>query len=266
MRLGCSTLLYGGYSLAEALTRIKAADYDAIELAAIPGMAEHLSADGSGNYYREVRQRVEDAGLAIESVGASTNLLDPEKRTRFESLMRAAALLGAPAITTGPGGVPDDETSFAAVVQTVHELATIAAVHEVKISLKPHAGQAVYTTPTALRLLGEVDRTWVGINFDASHLYRADEDVVASLATLAPHLATCRIRDIAGKQPGPGPVENQIPGKGVLALEALVAAIRGLALPYVTLEIVGARSLPIEEVDRVIRESLAYLAPRLRDD
>ena len=100
MRLGCSTIVFGGFSLEQALTSIKAAGYDAIELAAIPSMADHLPVDASDADYRAIGQRVVDAGLAIESIGGSTNLLDPASRSRFTALLRAASLLGAPAVTT----------------------------------------------------------------------------------------------------------------------------------------------------------------------
>lgn len=260
MQLGCSTLLFGGYPLEQALASIAAAGYAAIELAAIPSMADHLPDDAGPDAYRALRRQIEGAGLAIESVGASTNLLDPAARARCERLLRAAALLGAPAITTGSGGRPDDEASFGEVVATLNELARAGAAVGVRLSIKPHVGQAAYSTPTALRLMAEVDRDWVGLNFDASHLYRADEDPIAALGTLAPHLVTCRIRDIAGKQPGPGPVERQIPGRGVLDVAGLMPVIAGLSLPYVTLEIVGARDLPLPEVERVVRESRQYLA------
>ncbi|MBX6773506.1 MAG: sugar phosphate isomerase/epimerase [Chloroflexi bacterium] len=261
MEAGCSTILYGGYPLEVALDGIQKAGYAAIELCAIPGMADHLSADGDPSYYRTVRQQVADRGLVIESVGASTNLLDPERRARFVRLIRAAALLGAPAITTGSGGVSDDEESFRAVVAVVSELGRIAASEGVKLSIKPHVRAAVYSTPTALRFMAAVDREQVGLNYDASHLWRANETPEESLDRLAPYLATARIRDAVSREPGgPGPVEQQIPGNGAMNLTAIV---RGLAavpgLRYTVLEIVGARDLPLETVQTVVETSFARL-------
>ena len=257
MQIGCSTILYGGYPLDVALDGIRRAGYAAIELCAIPGMADHLSADADPAYYRDVRQRVADQGLAIESVGASTNLLDPDRRARFVRLIRAAALLGAPAITTGSGGVSDDEQSFRTVVETVNGLARIAASEGVKLSIKPHVRAAVYSTPTALRFMNEVDGAWVGLNYDASHLWRANETPEESLERLAPYLATARIRDAVSREPGgPGPVDQQIPGNGAMNLPAIT---RGLAaiphLQYTVLEIVGAKELPLERVQAIVQTS-----------
>ena len=51
MQPGCSTILYGGHSLETALDGIRKAGYAAIELCAIPNMADHLSADASADDY-----------------------------------------------------------------------------------------------------------------------------------------------------------------------------------------------------------------------
>jgi sugar phosphate isomerase/epimerase len=257
VQLGCSTILFGGYPLETALKGIQEAGYAAIELCAIPSMADHLSADEEAPYYRAVRQMVADHGLAIESIGASTNLLDPERRARFVRLIRAAAILGAPAITTGSGGVSDDEQSFRAVVETIGELSRIAATEGVRVSIKPHVRAAVYSTPTALRFMAEVDRRWVGLNYDASHLWRANETPEESLRQLGPYLATARIRDAVSREPGgPGPVDQQIPGNGAMNLRAIADELR--AIPELTctvLEIVGTKGMPVDAIQRVVDTS-----------
>ena len=46
--LGCSTILYGRYSLEQALKGIAKAGYKAIELCARPGMAPHLEIGKNG--------------------------------------------------------------------------------------------------------------------------------------------------------------------------------------------------------------------------
>jgi sugar phosphate isomerase/epimerase len=258
---GCSTILFGGHPLESALAGIKAAGYAAIELCSIPGMGEHLSADEGTNYYRQIRQIVADHGLAIESIGASTNLLDPDRRARFARLLQAAAILGAPAITTGSGGISDDEQSYRTVVATIGELTKMAADEGVRISIKPHVRAAVYSTPTALRFVAEIDRRWVGLNYDASHLWRANETPEESLRQLGPYLATARIRDAVSREPGgPGPVDQQIPGNGAMNLRAIAAELAGLpGLDYTVLEIVGTKDQPLEAIQRVVDVSYQRL-------
>jgi len=262
MQPGCSTILYGGHSLDTALDGIRQAGYTAIELCAIPGMADHLSADEGDAYYREIRRHVADRGLAVESIGASTNLLDPDRRARFVRLIKAAALVGAPAITTGSGGVSDDDESYRTVVTTLNDLAKVAAAEGVTISIKPHVRAAVYSTPTALRFMAEVDRRWIGLNYDASHLWRAHETPEESAKQLGPHLATARIRDAVSREPGgPGPVDQQIPGNGAMNLPAIARELSTIPrLRYTVLEIVGAKDLPIEDVQRVVQTSFDRLS------
>ena len=50
------------------------------------------------------------------------------------------------------------------VVSTLGELAKTGSEYRVKISLKPHVGNAMYSTATALKLMREVDTDWIGLN------------------------------------------------------------------------------------------------------
>src|SRR5437879_5897364 len=100
MELGCSTLLYGALALDIALDGIRMAGYRAIELCAIRGMAEHVPDDLSAGGYHEIAQKAADRGLAIESLGVSTDILDGACAYRLVRLLNAAAVMGAPCITT----------------------------------------------------------------------------------------------------------------------------------------------------------------------
>ena len=66
--LGCSTILYGGFSLEQALEGITKAGYQAIELCARPGMAPHLEIGKTASYYKAIKAQVASYGLAIESI------------------------------------------------------------------------------------------------------------------------------------------------------------------------------------------------------
>jgi sugar phosphate isomerase/epimerase len=263
LRLGCSTLLFGGHPLAVALEGISRAGYRAIELCAIPGMADHLPTDRSATYYADLGARIRGTGLAIESVGASTNLIDAAERDRFAKLIALAGRLGAPAITSGSGGVSDDPDDFDRVVGSIRGLADVAAGHGVRLSIKPHVRQAVYSTKTALRLLDLVDRPEVGLNFDASHLWRAGEIPEESLAVLGPRIATVRVRDTLSRDVPIGPVETQLPGGGAMNLPAICAGLRQLPLEYAVVEIVGTRGWPVDRVQRVIEAAYAGFSPLL---
>ncbi len=264
--LGCSTILYGGFNLEQTLNSIAKAGYKAIELCARPGMAPHLEIGRPASYYREISTRVASYGLAIESIAGTggIGLDNPE----FDTVIEAAQQVGASVIAEGTGGKSDDEESFKQVVELIKATSTRTSQAGIKLSLKPHVNNAVYSTETALRFMREVDRQWVGLNFDASHIWRtaAAEDPVESLQQLKDYIATLRIRDNRESRETPiGPVETQIPGKGGMDLPALAAVMNTMDhVPYVTLEIVGTHGgtdTPLAEVQRVVEESIKYLRP-----
>ena len=79
MQLGCSTILYGGQDLSLALAKIAQTGYKAVEVCAIQNMAPHLSLDEDASYYEGIKAAVADRGLAIDSVGGSGNMGDPDR-------------------------------------------------------------------------------------------------------------------------------------------------------------------------------------------
>ena len=266
--LGCSTILYGGFSLDEALAGIAKAGYKAIELCARPGMAPHLEIGKPASYYEEVRAKAASHGIAIESIAGTGGIAMDSPG--FDEVIEAAKLVGAPAIAEGAGGRADDEESFKQVVSRINAISERTSKAGIKLSLKPHVGNAVYSTQTALRFMGEVDREWVGINFDASHIWRTEaaEDPIESLKQLKNYVMTLRIRDNRASRERPiGPVETQIPGKGAMDLPALTAVMKTIEqVDYVTLEIVGTHggtNTPLAEVQRVVGAAFAYLKPLL---
>ena len=264
--LGCSTILYGGFSIEQALEGIAKAGYKAIELCARPGMAPHLEIGKTASYYEDIKAQVASYGLVIESIAGTGGIgMDSPN---FDAVIEAAQQVGTSAIAEGAGGTSDDEESFKQVVELVNATAARTSQAGIRLSLKPHVNNAVYSTETALRLMREVDCDWVGINFDASHIWRtaAGEDPVESLQRLKDYITTLRIRDNRESREGAiGPVETQIPGKGSLNLPALAAVMNTIDhVPYVTLEIVGTHGgtdTSLSEVQRVAEESIAYLKP-----
>ena len=261
MELGCSTILYGGYNLEVAMERIRAAGYRAIELCCIPGMAPHLDIGESDAYYRDIRRHAANHQLAIESLGASGNLDDGD---RFLHILDAAASVSAPVVTTGPGGTPDDEKSFTATVDKINALAVQAARRGVRLSIKPHVGNAVYNTETAFRFMQRVDRRWVGINYDATHVWRSPQREVPeeSIDRISEYILSLRIRDVKGRQTAIGPVENQVAGQGDMNLHAQAIAFRKIpGLKYAVLEIVGTRDMDVDDIDSVLRRSFDYFLP-----
>lgn len=264
MELGCSTLLFGDHPLDDTLKTIADAGFKAIELCSIPGMAVHILPDAGETDCKAVKDACARYGLVIESVGASGDLLSPDGRRKFMNLMDRAALIGAPAITSGAGGKSDDEESFQAVVKNFEALAQHAIDTGVRISIKPHVRSAVYDTPTSLRLMKHVDTKWIGINLDGSHIWRTprQEDPAESVRQLARHIFTGRIRDTLSREIPIGPVETQIPGGGAMDLKSVCSEFRKVpGLKYLTLEIVGMKDYTLEQCRDVVTRCMDKLKP-----
>ena len=261
MKIGCSTILYGGHDLTLALDRIAAAGYSAVELCAISNMAPHLQLAQDAAYYAAIKASVAERGLEIESIGGSGNFGDPD---RFLQALDAAAAVGAPMITTGAGGKSDDEASYAEVNKKLNALTRDAASRGVKLSIKPHVNNAVYNTETALRMMGDVDREWVGINYDPTHIWRTPQEEVPeqTLDPLLEHMFSIRIRDVKTRQLQICPVAQQVAGEGDLNLTDLASKLK--TAPHVThavLEIVGTKEMPVDEIDPVVQRSFDAFEP-----
>lgn len=255
MRLGCNTVLFGGVDLATALEHIVWAGYRNVELAAIKGMCEHVRTDGGAEHVREVRQLLADRGLEATAMEAATT--DPE---RLAQVFAVAAELGVPIVNIGSGGKMGDEETTKASIENIGNLARLAGQHGLKLAVKPHVGQAIYNGATALRLTDEVREPALGLNFDPSHLYRADEEPQEVAIRWGNRIITSHFRDCTGRQQQVGPPENQIPGRGDVDLPATLAALKqiGHSGPL-NLEIIGAGQYPVSRAMGVAAESRGYL-------
>ena len=276
MKLGCSTILFGEYSLEQALDGIAKAGYSMIELCGRPGMAPHVEIGKPTSYYREIRDQIESRGLAIESMAGNGGI--SLSSDEFPRVLEAANLLGAPMIAEGAGGkapmVEDEsfsaeyEAGLQGVLDIWNHAGEQATEYGIKLTMKPHVGTAVYSKQTILKAAQGLNLDQIGFNYDPSHIWRSgpDADPVATLKAVKPYVYTLRIRDNRDSHERPiGPVENQIPGKGAMPLPAIAAVMKTVSrAPCATLEIVGThkgRGWALEDVQRVVEEAIAYLKP-----
>ena len=252
MRLGCNSVLFGAVDLETALDHIAFAGYEYVELAAIAGMCEHLSLDSDPP---QVKGLVTDRGLTATAIEAATT--DPE---RLRGIFKLAQALDIEIINIGSGGKSDDEESTQASIAHIRELARLAADHGVRLAVKPHVGQAIYNGATALRLMDEVSEPALGLNFDPSHLFRADEDPAEIARRWGPRILTSHFRDCASRERQVGPPPTQIPGRGIVDIPATLAALHsvGYAGPL-NLEVIGAKDYTLAQASSVAAEAHGYL-------
>lgn len=258
MQLGCNTVLFGGVDLETALAHVAWAGYRYVELAVIKGMCEHITVDGGAPArpaVAEVRRWLDDNGLTATAIEAATT-----DAARLEAIFGLANELGVGIVNIGSGGTSGDEESTEQSIAHIAELARLAGSHGIKLAVKPHVGQAIYNGATALRLTDEVREPALGLNFDPSHLYRANEEPPEIARRWGARIVTSHFRDCLSREQRVGPPETQVPGRGSVDLPATLRALTeiGYAGPL-NLEVIGAGGYPLARAMGLAAESRGYL-------
>ena len=253
MKLGMNTVVFAGTDFETALQHVAWAGYEFVELAAIAGMAPHVEI---GDDPQKIKDLLAQNNLTVTAMEAATTDVE-----RLGGLFALAAQIGVPIVNIGSGGKTDDEESTRASIEFVRQVAQMASDAGITLAVKPHVGQAIYNAATGMRLMDEVTEDALGLNFDPSHLARADEDPAQVAPLWGDSIVTCHFRDCPVRVPGPpGTPEQQIPGRGALDLPGILQALKstGYAGP-VNLEVIGAKDYPVSRAMGIAAEARGYL-------
>jgi len=255
MKVGANSVLFGGYPLESAFRYLAMAGFDGVELSAIDGMSEHLVLARWRELVPEIKQLAETYGLALLAMEQPSRDV-----TKMTQAMQAAAELGVPIINCGPGGKSDDEASLVQAIDELGALADMAERYGVTLCVKAHVGQAVYNTPTTLRMMEAITSPAFGVDMDPSHIYRAGEDPVEAIAAVISRVKHVHIRDCKGRQQGPGKPEDQANGRGDIDLVGYIRVLHenGYTGPL-DLEIIGAKEYAIEQCCVIAAESRGHM-------
>lgn len=255
MKLGANSVLFGGHSLETAFRCIAMAGYDGIELSAIDGMSQHLVLDRWPELVPDIKRWSAEYGLELLAMEQPSQ--DPEK---MEKAFQAAVELGVPVVNCGPGGKTGDEESFQQVVDSLGRLLQRAEHYGVTLCVKAHVGNAVYNTPTTLRLMEAIRSPAFGVDMDPSHIWRADENPVEAIAAVISRVKHVHIRDCKGRQQSPGKPEMQANGRGDIDLVGYIRVLHenGYTGP-VDLEIIGAKEYSVEQCCTIAAESRGHM-------
>ena len=263
MKLGMNTVILGAAALEQALQCVAWSGYKYVELAAIAGMAEHIKFGDNAGVIRELLQRFELEATAIE---AATN-----DRERLQGIFALAAEIGVPIVNIGSGGKTGDENSTVEAIELMGEFARMAANAGVTLAVKPHVGQAIYNADTGLRLMeelkGKVADGSVGLNFDPSHLARADDNPAEVAPRWGKWIVTSHFRDCPVRVPGPpGTPEQQVPGNGALDLKGVLQSLHSIGYNGpVNLEIIGAQAYDLPRSVALCAQARGYLSCCLKE-
>lgn len=223
MSPACSTLAFTRLPLAQALERIRAIGFAAIELVVRgdgvwPGHLDPVRLAADPGYGRAVLEAVRASGLALRSAGCeqARDLTLAEERRRIVALAAWLAGAGAALLTVF---VYDRDHP-----QRWRELAAIAAAHGLDLAAETHLGTATATPAAALAVARE---RGLHLTLDASH-YIGQGFRPADWASLLPLVAAVQVRHC---RPG----ELQEPSRDEAAVAARLADLvpAGFAGPLV---------------------------------
>jgi L-ribulose-5-phosphate 3-epimerase len=173
-----------GWTLERGLELIKKCGYNGVELWL--GERPWFQIDTSDVQVRELRRKVEDAGLAVSDVANSldwdenVSARDPRIRERamrhVERQIETAQLLGTDAILVVAGVVTEEipyNEVYARTVAALRTLAEKAATARVKIGCENcNSEQRFLISPREFQqFLNEVNNPWVGIHLDVGNIH-----------------------------------------------------------------------------------------------
>ncbi len=160
---------------------------------------------------KNLRDQIRDAGLAIEAL-----------RWRGPGGVQAAKAIGAPVLATSFGARESDREAFLAEIENFKKMGKEAADAGVRICVKPHVGNYVHSTSTMCEFIECVDSEHVGLMWDPSHLWRANELPEETLPSVLDHLFAVRLRDHISRDSQVDPAETQVPGNGEIDFRAII--------------------------------------------
>lgn len=280
MRLAFSLNAYLRFPVEEAIRRVAAAGYAGVELLAdVP----HAWPAGLLPVQRDaIRRAVEEAGVTISNVNAfmmnavsdprqpywrpSWTEPDPHyraiRREHTKRALRLAADLGAPHVTTEPGGPPEDcATRTESALRFYEELMPCVELAEslgVGLLIEPEPGLLLEKFDEYLEFIERIESPAVGLNFDVGHAYCVGEDPQDWVERMARHTVHYHLEDIAPTRVH----QHLIPGHGAIDFAATLRAIHATLYDgWLTVELYPYA----EEPDAAAAEAFAYLTPLVHD-
>jgi sugar phosphate isomerase/epimerase len=274
MKLAFSSNAYMHYSIEDTIERIAAHGYAGIEvLADVPhawpaGLLEERK--------QSIRDHLKRRRLTISNVNAfmmnavadprqpywHPGWTDPDphyraiRREHTKRALRLAAEIGAPHITTEPGGhlTPQQTWDTAAGIfyDELMPCVEVAEDFHVGLLIEPEPGLLIERFDEYLAFMERIGSRQVGLNFDIGHAYCVGEDPQDWIAKMAPHTRHYHFEDIAASRVH----RHLIPGRGAIDFPATLRAIKETGYDgWITVELYPY----IENPDDAAREARQYL-------
>src|SRR5262245_54361927 len=278
MQLAFSTNAYLNYSFAEAVSRLAAIGYRGVEIMA--DVPHAWPAYLLPEHKQGLRDALAKNNLAISNINAfmmhaindsrqkywHPSWIEPDphyRQVRIDHTKRALTLareLGAPCITTEPGGPVEKGASWSAALQLFVEGLKPVLEHAEKegvlLLVEPEPDLLIERADQFLELMQHLDSPAVGLNFDIGHFYCVGDDPAATVPRLARYTRHYHLEDIAATRVH----HHLIPGEGAIDFAAVFQAIRAIdyngwvtieLYPYVD-DLDAAARLAFERVNAIL--------------
>lgn len=280
MKLAFSTNAYLNYSFAEAIRRLATIGYQAVEIMAdVPHAWPAFLLE---EQKEAIRRGLAEHGLAISNVNAfmMNAISDPRQRywhpswiepdrhyrqIRIDHTRRALTLareLGAPCITTEPGGPVEPGQSWTAALQLFVEMLKPVIAHAEKenvlLLIEPEPGLLIEKAEQFEELMRYLDSPALGLNFDIGHFYCVGDEPAPTVRRLARFLRHVHLEDIAATRVH----HHLVPGEGAIDFRSTLQALQDIGYagwvtielyPYVDDPDTAARTA-LERVSRILAE------------
>src|SRR6516162_8787924 len=256
MQLAFSTNAYLKFSFAEAVRRLAAIGYRGVEIMAdVPHAWPACLLDEQKEAIRSV---LADHHLAISNINAfmMNAISDPRQRywhpswiepdrhyrqIRIDHTCRGLTLareIGAPCITTEPGGPVEPGGSWSKAlelfVEGIKPVAEHAEKEGVLLLVEPEPGLLIETVEQFQEFMRHIDSPAVGMNFDIGHAYCVGDDPATTIPRVKDHIRHFHLEDIAATRVH----HHLVPGDGAIDFAAALRAIRGIGYDgWVTIEL-----------------------------
>jgi len=181
-----------------------------------------------------------------------------QRQKRIDHTLRCielAARLGAPSISTEPGGPLEGmpvETGLRIFREGLEAVESLARAKEVKVLIEPEPDLLIERSDQFLRFIDGLDPRVFGLNFDIGHFYCVNEDPAALVSALQGHTCHYHLEDISADRVH----HHLIPGMGAIDLPAVLGEINQLDYQgFVTVELYPYEDNPVGTA----RKAMAYL-------
>jgi sugar phosphate isomerase/epimerase len=276
MKLAFSTNAYLKFSFAEAARRLAAIGYAGVEVMA--DVPHAWPACLLEEQKEAIRRALAANRLAVSNVNAfmmnaisdarqrywHPSWIEPDphyRRVRIDHTIRSLTLareLGAPCITTEPGGPLEPGGSWSAALKLFVEGLKPVAEHAEKegvlLLVEPEPGLLIERADQFLELMQHIDSPAVGLNFDIGHFYCVGDDPPATVHRLARFIRHFHLEDIAASRVH----HHLLPGEGAIDFGATLRAIREIGYTgWVTIELYPY----VDDPDAAARTALERIRP-----